>query len=224
MADFMDGRRHSKANDYRERMASDTRLLAGEFSQWLVDMQSAIAGEADADVVCGDCAGCCQSSQFIHIGPDETDALAHIPPELLFVAPMMPNGHVLMGYDERGWCPMLTDDGCTIYDHRPVTCRTFDCRVFPAAGIDADADKPLVQAAASRWDFTYATEQAEVAHLAIKSVAAAVDEGRSFLPDDVVPHNRTQLAVLAIEIHAAFFDAPVKDVDLIELIRERGRS
>ena len=33
--------------------------------------------------------------------------------------------------------------GCSIYDHRPRTCRTFDCRVFAAAGVAVDADKPL---------------------------------------------------------------------------------
>ena len=35
-----------------------------------------------------------------------------------------------MGYDERGHCPMLVDGDCSIYEHRPRTCRTYDCRVF----------------------------------------------------------------------------------------------
>ena len=30
-----------------------------------------------------------------------------------------------MGYDERGHCPMLVDGDCSIYDHRPRTCRMY---------------------------------------------------------------------------------------------------
>ena len=44
-----------------------------------------------------------------------------------------------MGFDERGRCPMLTDAGCSIYAHRPRTCRTFDCRVFTAAGLSPES-------------------------------------------------------------------------------------
>src|SRR5438552_2615582 len=99
-------------------------------------MQSALRGDADSDVPCAGCTACCTSSQFVHIGPDETDALAHIPAELLFPAPQRPPGHVVLGYDERGHCPMLVDGRCSIYEHRPQTCRIYDCRVFTAAGIE----------------------------------------------------------------------------------------
>ena len=119
-------------------------LNAGAFSTWLDEIAAAIAGTTSSDVPCGTCTGCCTSSQFIHIGPDETDALAHIPAALLFPAPRMPRGHVLMGYDRRGHCPMLVDDACSIYAHRPRTCRTYDCRVFTAAGIAPDDDKPVI--------------------------------------------------------------------------------
>lgn len=85
---------------------------------------------------CGDCTACCTSSQFIHIAPDETETLGHIPDELLFDAPGFPAGHVVLGYDENGHCPMLVDGACSIYAHRPRTCRTYDCRIFPATGID----------------------------------------------------------------------------------------
>ena len=46
-------------------------------------MQAAIRGEVESDVPCGNCTACCTASQFIHIGPDETDTLAHIPASLL---------------------------------------------------------------------------------------------------------------------------------------------
>ena len=54
-------------------------LDAGRFSTWLADMEAALRGERDADVPCDGCTACCTSSQFVHIGPDETDTLAHIP-------------------------------------------------------------------------------------------------------------------------------------------------
>src|SRR3954471_9741429 len=128
-------------------------LPAGDFSSWLADLRSALRGERDADVPCGDCTACCTSSQFVHIGPEETDTLAHIPAELLFPAPRMPRGHVLMGYDERGHCPMLIDGRCSIYDHRPRTCRTYDCRVFPAAGVEVDAGQDAIGRRVGQWRF-----------------------------------------------------------------------
>jgi Fe-S-cluster containining protein len=117
-------------------------LPAGDFSAWLADVQGAIRGERGSEVPCGGCTACCTSSQFVHIGPDETGTFAAIPRKLLFPAPGAPPGHVLLGYDERGHCPMLVDGACSIYADRPRTCRTYDCRVFPAAGIDAAEGDP----------------------------------------------------------------------------------
>jgi hypothetical protein len=110
-------------------------LPAGEFSAWLHGMQRALRSERGSEVPCGGCTACCTSSPFVHIGPDEVETLARIPSELLFPAPRMPVGHVLLGYDDHGRCPMLTDDRCSIYENRPRTCRTYDCRVFPATGL-----------------------------------------------------------------------------------------
>ena len=114
----------------------------------------------EADVPCGTCVACCASGQFVHVGPDEADTLAHIPTALLFDAPR--GLGKLMGYDEQGRCPMLTDSGCSIYDHRPQTCRTYDCRIFEAAGVRAD--QPLIRERADRWRFDIAdeTEQARL--------------------------------------------------------------
>src|SRR6476619_2441220 len=124
------------AADGAMREARD--LPAGDFGAWMTEMQGALRGERGSDVPCNGCTACCTSSQFIHITPDETDTLSRIPTGLLFPAPRMPQGHVLLGYDEQGHCPMLIDDKCSIYEHRPRTCRTYDCRVLPAAGVGID--------------------------------------------------------------------------------------
>lgn len=133
------------------------RRDAGEFRAWLSGMQAAVRGEQDSDVPCDGCTACCTSSQFVHVGPDDVDALAVIPPELLFPAPGQPPGHFVMGYDQDGCCPMLVDGACSIYAHRPRTCRVYDCRLFAALGRVNEAT-PLIAARIRTWEFTYADD------------------------------------------------------------------
>ena len=130
---------------------------AGEFSAWLHGMQAALAGAADSDVPCGSCTACCTSSQFIHVEPDETETLAFIPAELLFPAPGLPPGHLVMGHDQDGCCPMLVDGACSIYDHRPRACRVYDCRLFAAIGRVNEAT-PQIAARVRAWQFDYADD------------------------------------------------------------------
>jgi Fe-S-cluster containining protein len=181
-------------------VAEDDALAAGDFSSWLAGMQAALAGTLDSDVPCGSCTACCTSSQFVHIGPDEKDALAHIPPALLFPAPGMPRGHVVLGYDERGHCPMLVDGRCSIYAHRPRTCRTYDCRIFPATGVQVD--KPLVSGQSARWRFE--------SDGAASAVRAAADFLEKHAP---APMSPTRRAVRAVEIHHLFLDGAEPDPD-----------
>ncbi|HUQ39857.1 MAG TPA: YkgJ family cysteine cluster protein [Acidimicrobiales bacterium] len=214
--------------------SDDGPLPAGGLSAWITEVQSAIRGERAADVACGSCTACCTSSQFVHIGPDETDALAHIPRELLFPAPRMPKGHVLLGYDERGHCPMLVDGACSIYEHRPRTCRTYDCRIFPATGIDLDDDdKALIAERARRWRFEVQSDEDHRRHGALRAAAAFLDAHPSSLPPEAAPATTTQRAVMAVEIHDLFLrgadqiaDLPTPDVDAIgvELLKRRARQ
>jgi hypothetical protein len=180
-------------------------LAAGDFSAWLAGMQAALRGERSSDVPCGTCTACCTSAQFIHIGPEEADALAHIPAELLFPAPRLPLGHVLLGYDERGHCPMLVDGHCSIYAHRPRTCRTYDCRVLPAAGLEPDAEEQAaITRQVRRWRFGHPDPLDRCEHDAVRAAAAFLDEHREELPPGAVPASATQRAVLAVELHDVF--------------------
>jgi len=171
----------------------DEELPAGDFAAWLAGMHGALAGEHDVDVPCGDCTACCTSSQFVHVQPDEHDALAHIPGALLFPAPGLPDGHVLLGYDERGHCPMLVDGRCSIYDHRPRTCRTYDCRVFPATGIDVSEEKPAIGDRARRWRFTFASADDEQVHVALVTRA-------TLLRDVPWPTQRAVAAIQSVRV------------------------
>ena len=178
-------------------------LPAGAFGAWLGQMLAALRHEADADVPCGDCCACCSTSHFVHVGPGEADALAHIPPGLTFPAPRLPAGHVVLGYDERGRCPMLGDDGrCKIYEHRPLTCRTYDCRVFAAAGIDADREE--VSRRARRWRFAFPAPRDRDGLAAVRAAARFTRDNAAAFPGGEVPGDPAQLAVLAVKVAGVF--------------------
>jgi Fe-S-cluster containining protein len=178
-------------------------LPAGDFGDWLDGMRAALRHDADADVACGDCCACCSTGHFVHIGPQERDALAHIAPELLFPAPGQPAGHVLLGYDERGHCPLLAGDGrCTIYEYRPRTCRTYDCRVFVAAGVEADA--PGIAERARRWRFSCPAPADAERLAAVRAAGRFVREHAAAFPGGAVPDDPSQLAVLAVRVADVF--------------------
>jgi uncharacterized protein len=175
-------------------MAAECDLAAGGFGEWLDGMRAAVRGQRDADVPCDGCTACCTAGQFVHIGPDETATLARIPRRLLFPAPLMPEGHVLLPHDARGHCPMLVGGRCSIYEDRPRTCRTYDCRVFAATGIEPDDG--LITERAARWRFTYASDAERGRHDALRTTAVAIRERT----DGV---NATERAVRALEAAGA---------------------
>jgi len=180
--------------DWRTMSVDGPPLPAGNFSTWVADMRAALRGDREMEVPCDGCTACCTSSQFIHVAPDEADTLAHIPRGLLFPAPGMPRGHVVLGYDEHGRCPMLIDGRCSIYEDRPRTCRTYDCRIFAATGIDVDAGddtKVEVGARARRWSFDYSTDRDRVLRGALDAAVGFVRERDK---------NPTESAVLAIRL------------------------
>ncbi len=187
------------------RSPEDEPIPAGRFVDWLVGFQDVLHGQGSSDVPCDGCTACCRSSQFVHVGPDETAALAHIPAHLLFPAPLMPGGHVVMGYDEHGRCPMLVDDACSIYPFRPRTCRAYDCRVFAAADVEPDPEHlPAIADRVRRWRFEEVDEVDRVLHDAVRAAAAFVRDRGDELPDGTVPSTTTQHALLALELHGAF--------------------
>jgi uncharacterized protein len=207
-------------------MTPEPPLDAGDFLTWLAEIEGALRGDHGSAVPCGTCTACCTSSQFIHIGPDETDALTHIPRQLTFPAPRLPKGHVLMGYNEHGHCPMLIDKACSIYEHRPRTCRTYDCRVFPAAGLDVDDEsKSGIEHQVKRWQFRSTSGDGEARHDAVRVAARFLNDRAA----DIAPVTNTQRAVLAIELHEVFLAAdgslfdPDPEVVRVEITRRRSR-
>jgi len=176
---------------------------AGEFGAWLAAMRAALAGKADADVPCDDCCACCCTSHFVHIGPDERETLARVPAELRFPAPGLPPGHVLLPYDQSGRCPLLDDAGrCRIYDYRPRTCRAYDCRVFAAAGLDADRHE--ITRRAREWSFACAAPADAEGLAAVRAAARWIPEHAAAFPGGRVPDDPAELAVLAVSVSDVF--------------------
>jgi uncharacterized protein len=184
----------------------DGDLDAGDFSAWLGSVLGAIRDREPSAVPCAGCTACCTSSQFVHIEPDEVDVLAHIPAALLFPAPGRPHGHVLLGFDERGHCPMLVEGGCSIYEHRPRTCRSYDCRVFAASGIEPGEAQVAIARRARRWRFRAPDADARAELAAVESAGRTLDERRTGLGPTPVPADPTQLAVLAVDVSGVFLE------------------
>ena len=199
-------------------------VAAGNLSRWAAGMGQALAGGRDSDVPCDGCTACCRGSQFVHIEPDEVATLARVPAALRFPAPGLAPGHVVMGYDEHGRCPMLIEDRCSIYDDRPRACRTYDCRVFPATGTEPDGvgQAPILNRV-RRWRFDPPTSPEEIARgKAFRAAAAYLDGHPEVFPSGVTPASATQVAVLAVELHEQFLAGePDRGSVRVEIVRRR---
>ena len=182
-------------------------MHAGPFGAWLTAARASLRGEGRGlDVPCGDCVGCCTSSLFVHVRPEESATLAVIPARLLVRAPGRPRGHRLLGFAEDGSCPMFTARACSIYAQRPRTCRDYDCRVFAAAGIDAGDGKDAINERVAAWVFAYESEEARRAHDAIRAAAAFIRERRDSFPGGEAPAAPADIAVLALKVYPVFLE------------------
>jgi len=201
-------------------MSDQQELSAGKISEWLGCTRAALIDDSGAEVPCGECTACCRSSYFIHIQPDETATLSHIPDELLFPAPGLPKGNVLMGYDEQGHCPMLKNGACTIYEFRPATCRSYDCRIFPATGIQLTGkDRTLIAQQAQRWKFNASDSLDQGTQKALQKAGSFLkNKAEGFAPGEL-PANSTQLAIMAIKVYDLFLEEGAQAMDDAEMAK-----
>jgi Fe-S-cluster containining protein len=169
-------------------------------------MRSSLAGGEGMQVACGDCVGCCTSFYFIKVRPHEADALRHIPAVQLESA--QPDGTRYMAADSKGHCPMFDGRGCSIYAHRPDTCRTYDCRIFTAAGMDAGAGKTMINERIASWQFEYEDEAARREHRAVSAAAGFMRQHPVRFPNGHVPSRASEIAVLAVKAYTVFMDTP----------------
>ena len=98
----------------------------------------------------------------------------------------------VLRHDDAGRCSQLTDEGCAVYAHRPRACRTYDCRIFAAAGVAPD--KALIAERAQRWRFSYASQDSRDRHAAVRMAAVVL----GFPGGLAAPASPTQHALDAI--------------------------
>ncbi len=100
---------------------------------------------------------------------------------------------------------MLVDGACSIYEQRPRTCRTYDCRVLAATEVRLDdPTRSSIAERVDRWRFSHPTAADERAHRAARAAAAYLDAHPEVLPPEAPRPGTAQRAVLALGIHEAF--------------------
>lgn len=174
------------------------------YSAWLRTTLDARRTGADVTVPCGDCRSCCTSGYFIHIAPDEHQVLSVIPRALLFAAPGLPLGHLVMGHDKHGHCPMFVGNACSIYASRPRVCRQYDCRVLAATKLSESDSRAKITQQAERWLFEFSGAEDNLALASVSKAVEFLERKAHLLPVGFLPSNQLQKAVLALEIHAIF--------------------
>jgi uncharacterized protein len=187
---------------------------AGGFSAWLRAMRGSLSGGEGMPVACGDCVGCCTSGYFIKVRPHESAALQHIPAAHL--APGEPDGTRYMAANANGHCPMFdpgigSRGGCSIYQHRPETCRTYDCRIFTAAGMSAGEGRTMINDRVASWRFSYEDDTARREHLAVTAAAKFLRQHPVRFPNGHVPSRASDIAVLAVKSYTVFMAGTVAD-------------
>jgi Fe-S-cluster containining protein len=107
-----------------------------------------VRGRKDGEVrvPCGSCNACCRSSSLcVELTPQEVEEHAGN-------VVMNDDGQPTLAKKEDGHCIKLIDGKCSIYNHRPFVCRTYDCRMMILHGrIDGYTDGVMWEAV-QQWD------------------------------------------------------------------------
>ena len=92
-----------------------------------------------AYVPCDGCTACCRGEQIILHPEDGDDPSQYetVPAKrsggldrIEEIYGLKYDGALALKQKPNGDCIYLGEKGCTIHDHRPAICRTFDCRKF----------------------------------------------------------------------------------------------
>lgn len=167
-------------------------------------MRAVLRGLQDAEVPCGDCTGCCISSYPIPLRPSDRVALERVPDRYLQLPAAGSAGLARMGYGDDGCCPMLQAGQCTIYADRPRTCRDYDCRIYAAAGLQPDGDRPVIQQRVREWRFDMESDFDRDAAAAVRRAAQFILDHHALFPVAVRATSATAVAVLAVKVYPLF--------------------
>jgi uncharacterized protein len=187
-------------------MSAMKTVEAGPFGEWLTAMRAVLRGERAADVPCGGCVGCCVSGYPIPLRPTDHVALDKVPARHLHL-PSESGGLAHMGYAEDGCCPMLCSGKCSIYSDRPQTCRDYDCRIYAAAGLLPDGDRPVIRQRVQEWRFAFDSADDKDVAEAVQRAALFIRSHAQQFPASMRAGSATAAAVLAVKCYELFLDA-----------------
>jgi Fe-S-cluster containining protein len=137
------------------------------------------------EVPCNGCRACCHGSRI------EVDTSKE-PPERLKHLDLVPDPHGdmrLRRREEDGACVHLGERGCTIYEHRPEVCRSYDCRMWSRIGIRRTYDTPHGAVLEPAWLFDIETRNDEIEEI----VAGMLAEG---FQENGIPENPHEFSSL----------------------------
>ena len=172
------------------------------FGTWLRATLATLQDDVPADVPCGPCNACCRTFHQLHLRPGERRARKLLPKEYLSFAPGLPPGYLVLGYTERGACPVLVGGRCTIYEDRPLVCRTYDCRLYAATGVEADRAEIAEQV--RRWRFAYLAPEDRELHDAVLAAVRFIRATPACLPSEAARRQPIRVATLAVVSHDRF--------------------
>ena len=107
---------------------------------------------------------------------------------------------------EDGTCPMLEGGSCSIYADRPQTCRDYDCRIFTAAGLEPDGERPVIRRRVREWQFAFAGDASLQKAAAVARAAAFIRAHAALFPAATRAHSATAAAVLAVKAFELFME------------------
>jgi len=175
---------------------------APAFGAWLEATLATLHDDVPADVPCGACNACCRTFHQLHIRPGEKRARKRLPKEHLSVARGLPPGYLLLGHTEDGACPVLVEGLCTIYEDRPLVCRTYDCRLYAATGVEPD--RAEIAEKVRRWSFSYPAAEDRERQEAVLAAVRFMRETPACLPGEAARRQPIRLATLAVVTHELF--------------------
>jgi hypothetical protein len=125
----------------------DAGCTMSQFDQSMRQRFTAEGKLSPAKVPCNGCTACCRHDRIM-VDPAEetTDRLAHLELEPDDLEP----DKLQLKHRSDGACVHLGASGCTVYEHRPTICRTYDCRVMSFLGINL---KPAYGDPEPMWKF-----------------------------------------------------------------------
>ena len=136
------------------------------------------------------------SSRFAHTRPR---ALERIGADNLRPVPGASNGSHAHGIRRPRSLLHVRERRMLYLPHRPETCRTYDCRVFTAAGMNAGPDKSVINERIASWRFEYPSPRDHEEHRAVTAAANFIRQHPIRFPGGHVPSRPSEIAVLAVK-------------------------